>query len=245
MSSKAFSPEVVRLGSGFLSKEKTKAGMVIRGLERNFSGGLIESIIQIKNINSAADPAHPAHPSPKRQNLVTEQVSAVKGQQAHPALLCNNTVQGVARLNAHPSPTLHHTQSHKGATFQPFQNPLVKGVQGQEENLRDREKIGIAIENDTANELKGWIECHTAKPYPNPHSNNIHSSQKRALSIRKAYQAARSKEDLSALRRENGGKYTKGEHNFVHNWLANFFPEELAHVEALCRIEQSKLFDID
>jgi len=153
MSSKAFSPEVVRLGSGFLSKEKTKAGMVIRGLERNLSGGLIESIIQIKNINSAADPAHPAHPSPKRQNLVTEKVSAVKGQQQHPALLCNNTVQGVAGSNAQPSPTLHPAQSHDGTIFQPSKNPLVKGVQGQKENLRDREKIEIKAENPTIKEV--------------------------------------------------------------------------------------------
>ncbi len=93
-----------------------------------------------------------------------------------------------------------------------------------------------------AGELTGWMECHTAKAYPNPKSDNIQSSQKRSLAIRKAIQAARCREDLSPIRRENGGQYNKGEILFVLNWLRAFFPIEHRHYEEICKVDQASLF---
>jgi putative DNA primase/helicase len=58
-------------------------------------------------------------------------------------------------------------------------------------------------------ELKCWEAYNQRKPYPNPKSDNVRSSQKRALAIRQAYRAARTKEDLSALHRRMGGNSPK------------------------------------
>ena len=44
-SNKEFSPEIIRLGRGKLEKVKIRSGFMIRGLRRDDSGGLIESII--------------------------------------------------------------------------------------------------------------------------------------------------------------------------------------------------------
>jgi hypothetical protein len=51
--------------------------------------------------------------------------------------------------------------------------------------------------------------------------------------LRSAYRAAKSKSDLSALKIENGGKFTLREHIWVHNWLKHFFPDELIHIDRL------------
>ena len=90
-------------------------------------------------------------------------------------------------------------------------------------------------------ELAGWEEKHQRKPYPNPKSDNIRSSQKRALAIREAYRAARTKEDLSALRRENGGAFSQDELVWVHNWLKRFFLAEYNHVVETAKISQPPL----
>ena len=87
-------------------------------------------------------------------------------------------------------------------------------------------------------ELAGWKEYHTRKPYPNPKSDNVRASQKRALAIREAYRAARTKEDLSALHRENGGEFSKDELLWVSNWLKKFFRAEFNQMQATAKISQ-------
>jgi hypothetical protein len=82
------------------------------------------------------------------------------------------------------------------------------------------------------------------KPYPNPKSDNVRSSQKRALAIRQAYRAARTKEDLSALHRENGGEFSQDELNWVYNWLKIFFKAEFSHVQMTAKISQPGLCDV-
>jgi hypothetical protein len=90
-------------------------------------------------------------------------------------------------------------------------------------------------------ELQGWEEYHQRKPYPNPKSDNVRSSQKRALAAREAYRAARTKEDLSALRADNGGKYSLKELGWVLFWLKQNFPAEFNHVLATIKVSQPGL----
>ncbi|MBW4547677.1 MAG: bifunctional DNA primase/polymerase [Symplocastrum torsivum CPER-KK1] len=93
-------------------------------------------------------------------------------------------------------------------------------------------------------ELESWLEYHQVKkPYPNPKSDNLRSSQKRAFAIREAYRAGKTKEDLSALPRENGGKFSKEELVWVSNWLYHFFPSEYHHVQATSKISQQRLLE--
>lgn len=97
------------------------------------------------------------------------------------------------------------------------------------------------LENPT--ELHGWDELHSYRLYPNPKSNSINTSQQRALKIREAVRAAGTKEDLSALRRENGGDFSVDELLWVQNWLKNFFPAEYKHLMRTRHITQPSLLD--
>jgi type IV secretory pathway VirB10-like protein len=90
-------------------------------------------------------------------------------------------------------------------------------------------------------ELQGFMEYFQKKPYPNPKSDNVRSSQKRALAICQAYRAARTKEDLSALQRENGGDFSQDELVWVYNWLKKFFKAEYNHVQTTAKISQPGL----
>jgi hypothetical protein len=90
-------------------------------------------------------------------------------------------------------------------------------------------------------ELQGWEDYHQTKPYPNPKSDNVRSSQKRALAIRAAYRAAQTKEDLSALRSDNGGKYSLKELGWVLFWLKQNFHAEFNHVLATIKVSQPGL----
>jgi putative DNA primase/helicase len=91
-------------------------------------------------------------------------------------------------------------------------------------------------EADTA-----WEVFNSANPYPNPKSDNQRASQKRSQRIREAIQAARTKEDLSALKRGNGGEFSFEELKWVQNLLKNFFPAEYAHLMATKDISQPTL----
>jgi putative DNA primase/helicase len=87
-----------------------------------------------------------------------------------------------------------------------------------------------------------WEEfSRNYKPYPNPKSDNERASQKRVSKIRHAVQGARTKEDLSALRRDNGGEFSFEELIWVQNFLKSFFPIEYAHLMAVKEISQPSL----
>jgi len=73
-------------------------------------------------------------------------------------------------------------------------------------------------------ELHGWDELHSARPYPNPKSNSINTRRQRALKIREAIRAAGTKEDLSALRCENGGDFSVDELLWVLALAQELFP---------------------
>jgi hypothetical protein len=120
-----------------------------------------------------------------------------------------------------------------GTGFQPPQ-PCVTPASHTSPNLPQ-------LPHNPNDELQGWQEYHQRKPYPNPKSDNVRSSQKRALAIRQAYRAARTKEDLSVLRRENGGEFSQDELNWVYNWLKIFFKAERSHVEMTAKISQPGL----
>lgn len=79
------------------------------------------------------------------------------------------------------------------------------------------------------------------KPYPNPKSNDVRSSQKRVNKIRAAVRAANTKEDLSALRRENGGEYSRDELLWVQNFLKNYFPSEYEYLIITANTSQPNL----
>lgn len=94
------------------------------------------------------------------------------------------------------------------------------------------EEVAQPDENE---QLKGWNLCHQATAYVCPTDASVEECQKRSLDLRSAYRAAKSKADLSALKVENGGKFTKREHLWVQNWLKHFFPNELIHLDQLTR----------
>jgi len=90
-------------------------------------------------------------------------------------------------------------------------------------------------------ELLGWETYHNHKPYPHPNSANVRSSQKRALAIREAWRTAKTKEELSALRSDNGGKFSEKELIWVSSWLKNFFPSEYNQMLTTAKISQPNL----
>jgi putative DNA primase/helicase len=92
-------------------------------------------------------------------------------------------------------------------------------------------------------ELVGWNERHAKKPYPNPKSNNVRSSQKRTLAIRNAYRAARCQADLTSLRNDKGGQFSKQELAWVRNWLGQYFHSEFNHLEATTKVIQGNLLE--
>jgi hypothetical protein len=116
-------------------------------------------------------------------------------------------------------------------------------VRPDETEVRQTETQARVDETQTNNPLYGWAEYNNLKPYPNPKSDNLRSSQKRALKIREAYRAANCKENLSALNKSEGGEFSKSELQWVWNWLKNFEPNEFAAVKQKSQISQPRLID--
>lgn len=82
----------------------------------------------------------------------------------------------------------------------------------------------------TLTDEQAWEAFNQKLPYPNPTSDNDRASQKRASKIREAIKAANTKEDLSALRRENGGEYSFDELKWTQNFIKVFYPTEYNHL---------------
>jgi predicted P-loop ATPase len=97
----------------------------------------------------------------------------------------------------------------------------------------------LLIDPPTEDPLHGWAEHHAMQPYPNPKSDILQSSKKRALEIRKAYRSANCKEELAALRE----KFSEKELVWVHNWLKKFFPAEFKRVNDVAAVSQPSFFD--
>lgn len=145
-SSKEFSPEVIRLGRGVLVKTKTRYGAMIRGLSRDDSGGIIETLISMKSKKTPVDPSHPSHSSQNTVNPSPASTSSVMGdvtdQQItnHTLSLGDGSVTGcdgsVTGQTVHPS----QPQTTNSQASQPFPDHSVTGVTGKPEKLRDEEK---------------------------------------------------------------------------------------------------------
>jgi hypothetical protein len=116
-------------------------------------------------------------------------------------------------------------------------------VRQTEIQARQTETQARVDETQTNNPLYGWAEYNNLKPYPNPKSDNLRSSQKRALKIREAYRAANCKENLSALNKSEGGEFSKSELQWVWNWLKKFLPNEFAAVKQKSQISQPRIID--
>lgn len=93
-------------------------------------------------------------------------------------------------------------------------------------------------------EEEAWELFYEHRPYPNPSSNNVQSSKNRFTAIRQAYKNAQTKSDLSALKREEGGKWSKEELCWVQNFLKIFAKHEYRHLMDTARIEQPSLLDL-
>jgi len=92
-------------------------------------------------------------------------------------------------------------------------------------------------------ELAGWTERHERKAYPNPKSDNIRSSQKRALAIRTAYRAANCQADLSRLKNTEGGEYSEAEIKWVNAWIKKYHSAEYARMNEVAQTVQGSLLD--
>lgn len=88
-----------------------------------------------------------------------------------------------------------------------------------------------------------WEAFNKRLPYPNPSSDNDRASQKRVEKIREAVRAANTKEDLSALKRENGGEYSFDELKWTQNFMKVFYPIEYRHLRATSKISQPNVLD--
>jgi hypothetical protein len=86
-----------------------------------------------------------------------------------------------------------------------------------------------------------WEGFNQKFPYPNPTSDNDRAGQKRVSKIREAVRVARTKEDLSALRRENGGEYSFDELKWTQKLLKAFYPTEYNHLVITKDISQPNL----
>jgi putative DNA primase/helicase len=149
----------------------------------------------------------------------------------------NNVEEDSAKNPSHPS---HSTPVSVPAVTNPSSNPS-QPITPKYQPITNPLKRVPAVATD---ELEGWMEyhqCRTKKPYPNPNSDDIRSSQKRSLEIRYAFRVAKTKKDLSALLRENGGKFSKEEIVWVYNWLKHFFRSEFDYVKATSKIDQLDL----
>ncbi|MFM5994039.1 MAG: hypothetical protein ACKO9U_05600, partial [Dolichospermum sp.] len=149
-SSKEFSPEVIRLGKGSLQKVKTAAGLVIKGVRFCENGGLIESLLNLKNSKVPPDPAHPAHPANNPHNAYPVSDTAMQEDSLNPAFTLHShrdEMQGHAGSNV--SPCIHPAslQTIIQQDIQPLNNSKVQGVQGKQEITHMTEqKLRIVID---------------------------------------------------------------------------------------------------
>jgi predicted P-loop ATPase len=97
----------------------------------------------------------------------------------------------------------------------------------------------------TFDDLAGWAERHSQKAYPNPKSDNVRSSQKRALAIRAAYRAANCQADLSRLKNTEGGEYSEAEIKWVNAWIKKYHPAEYARMTEVAQTVQGSLLDVN
>jgi putative DNA primase/helicase len=124
---------------------------------------------------------------------------------------------------------------------EPNEISRVNEPQNDPQPVTRHQPVTPVAQDDLIDEDEAWQALHSLRPYPNPKSDNIRASQNRFQAIREAYKAARTKEDLSALRRENGGEYSREELSWTNNWLKAFASSEYNHVQVTTQISQPSL----
>ena len=143
MSSKAFSPEVVRLGRGHLTKKKSMYGVTLQGLRRDDSGGLIEKIISIPT-DTVSDPSYPSYPSCNDQNTCQANVSDMTGQGNDPSSIRHSapsSMTGHDGSEAHPSLTRHAPQTPTQQGVEASEKPDMTGMTDKSRLRGEKEKI--------------------------------------------------------------------------------------------------------
>lgn len=111
-------------------------------------------------------------------------------------------------------------------------------ISGENELQNDPQPV---TRHQPVTDEQAWEKLNREQPYPNPKSDDVRASQKRVSKIREAIKAAKTKEDLSALRRENGGEFSFEELKWVQNLLKNFFRAEYDHLMTTRNISQLDL----
>ena len=164
MSSKAFSPEVIRLGRGYLIKKKGMSGAMLLGLRRSECGGLIEKIISTSR-NTAFDPSYPSYPSCNDQKAYTETVSGMMGRSLDPSFTRHGdethqlTMMGHDGSNTHPSLTHHTPQTLIQESLQGSETPNMMDMMGKTEELRASENFINSIPDNlslTQKMIQAW-----------------------------------------------------------------------------------------
>jgi hypothetical protein len=163
------------------------------------------------------------------QNPVTVTPEAIASPTPAPApqptLLTSVSVVEVADVTSEASPLP--------------QKPSIEVIEGTE--VEESFEASAPTSNVEESPLEGWDKYNEHIAYPNPKSDNVRSSQKRSLAIREAYRAAKTKEDLSALRCENGGEFSRDELLWVGNWLKRYIRAEFDFMQATAKFSQPLL----
>ena len=171
MSSKAFSPEIIRLGRGYLTKKKGMHGAMLQGLKRNDSGGLIEKIISTPT-KTPSDPSYPSYPSCNNQNAYQPTVSGMTGHFPDPSFTRHSAENDPLNMTGHDKLMMgescirHSTQSHAGQDVQALEKSNMTDMTdmtGQTQLRGERKKI-IHLIPDNLSLTQKIIEAWDSPP---------------------------------------------------------------------------------
>jgi hypothetical protein len=159
------------------------------------------------------------------ENTVTAEAIASPAPAPQPTLPTSVSVVEVADVTSEASPLP--------------QKPSIEVREGTA--VEESFEASSPTSNVEESPLEGWDKYNEHIAYPNPKSDNVRSSQKRSLAIREAYRAAKTKEDLSALRCEKGGEFSRDELLWVGNWLKRYIRAEFDFMQATAKVSQPLL----
>jgi putative DNA primase/helicase len=172
-SSTSFSPEILRLSKGLLSKVRSSHGFAIKGIRFCEDGGLLESLKKMQNVDFPSNPTHPTDPAQNAGNADYTKDTDVQTLGLNPASTIHKTqnhhqeqMQSYVELDPDSTSTIHRTQSHIQQQSQPLNNPKVQSVQGFGKNTRSSENqliIGIDRQADYLGEIVTIVGFNSKK----------------------------------------------------------------------------------
>ncbi len=218
----------VQLGWSDVKKGRTRTGRFISGLSLRNDGDFSPFPIT-EMLDSVTDNVTDVTDS------VTAETTTVNGCDGCDAFLevappQENLIEHQEKIS-----DMREKEQNRGFAVTPSQNRGEKKAEALTVQGRD----GC----DALNELAGWTERHEQKVYPNPKSNNVRSSQKRALAIRAVYRAANCQADLSRMKNTEGGEYSEAEIKWVNAWIKKYHPAEYARMHEISKTVQGTLLD--